>query len=290
MHVPRRAHRVCAIRSWRTLSGFALALCLLLALPGASANVLIQRTITINGNMSDWTQAPDILTNPGQFAEDARGLSQDCSNPIQPGQDLDCVVQTDHRDLRRFAFTFDDDYLFMFVSRWTSANPQSGWVFYLDIDNSGVMTGSDKVLQVLWQGNIGATDIYLHDYVPDDPAGDPLVIPNLFCDPGSPFPEACEESADGYTMPGSVTNSVLLESLTGGQPGGLQMETRVAWTALNPNATGPFSVGFHISSNRGGCRRPAGSGGGQHGRPGWCRWRQRTDLRRSCSHQNRTGE
>lgn len=114
------------------------------------------------------------------------------------------------------------------------------------------MNSTDKVLAVRWQGQNRRTSIRLFDYAPKNSAGDPLVAENIFCLDGSEFPEACEETADGYTMPGTVGNGVELETGNYGSQSGLRMETRVAWTALKPDATGPFSVGFHISSAQGG--------------------------------------
>lgn len=222
------------------------AVVMLIALP--SQAVIIPRTITIDGDMSDWGPVDlnsdgdtndagegSILTNNGQFSTDPRGSKNDCSTPIQPGEDQDCEVQSTGRDLEYFAFTFDDDNLYMFVSRYASTSNPADWWFYIDTDADGFMQTGEKVLRVNWQGNTRSTDRTLYDYVEADPAGDPLLV---------------NGSGDGYDMPGTITAGVALPGASlGGRPGGLDMETRVRWDALKPSATGPFSVGFHISSS-----------------------------------------
>lgn len=107
--------------------------------PAVDANMFIQRTITLDGNFSDWEQPSNILTNPGQFSEDAS--LDDCDpNNLQPGDDLDCSQQASTgRDLRRFAFTFDETYLYMYVERFANSNNVTWWLFYLDLDNNGLM-------------------------------------------------------------------------------------------------------------------------------------------------------
>ncbi len=238
----RNVHPGCAARQSRNPQGFLLGLCLILAGLSANATILIQRSITIDGNFSDWIQAPNILTNTGQFSEDAQATNCDPNN-LQPGDDLDCAtVQSNGRDLKKFAFSFDNEYLYMYVERYASQSNVTTWLFYLDLDNSGLMTSSDKVLEVRWQGSNRSTGITLHSYVPSDPDGDPLAVFN---------PAVNEVTADGYTMPGTVTGGNNLENLTGGSSTGLEMETRVRWDQLIPAATGPFSLGFHISSSRG---------------------------------------
>jgi len=85
-----------------TLALFAiLAGAVLLASEPSHAQSLISRTITIDGDMSDWRAAPSILDNPAQYSKDCRGTEAcDLNNPQSTG-----------RDLRTFAFTWDDQYL-----------------------------------------------------------------------------------------------------------------------------------------------------------------------------------
>lgn len=194
--------------------------------------------------MGDWTSAPNILTNPGQFSTDAEAVNCNPNN-LQPGDDLDCdTVQSTGRDLKTFAFTFDNNYLYLYVERFASTSNTTDWLFYLDLDNDGLMGSSDKVLRVEWKGQNRRTGITLYNYDPFVSGGDSLAVYNAVVD---------DVTADGYTMPGDVDkqSDVFLEELIGGANNGIQMETRVRWDELDLNANGPFSVGFHISSSRG---------------------------------------
>ena len=77
---------------------------LLYALPALSANIL--RTITIDGNTSDWTTPTDVTSNPGQFSTDAEGDKKTGS-----AADLDYQIDNTGRDLRTFAYTYDASFL-----------------------------------------------------------------------------------------------------------------------------------------------------------------------------------
>lgn len=242
-----------------------LCAAVLLGVPGADANVLIQRSITIDGDMSDWTGVsgdPNILTNPGQFSEDPEAVNCDPDN-LQPGDDLDCeTVSSTGRDLKKFAFTFDDGYLYMYVERFASTSNATSWLFYLDVDNDALMGTGDKVLEVRWKGSNRNTDISIHDYDPASQNGDDLVEYNEVVD---------TETADGYTMPGDLTNETDIETFSGGSDTGVEMETRISWDVLAGEQSEPFSVGFHISASRGTSNTtqiednmdgPGGAGGG----------------------------
>lgn len=232
----------CSALPSRSSFSFLLALGLIFATASANATLLIQRSITIDGNMGDWTQAPDITTNPGQFSEDAQAVNCDPNN-LQLGDDLDCgTVQSTGRDLKKFALTFDNDYLYLYVERFESTSNTTNWLFYLDLDADGSMGLNDKVLGVDWRGSNRRTRVTLYNYVPSASGGDPLAVYNPVVD---------AVTADGYSMPGTVTGGVSIEETIGGSANGLEMETRVAWNDLMPMAAGPFSIGFHISSSRG---------------------------------------
>jgi uncharacterized repeat protein (TIGR01451 family) len=241
-------------RRLRTRSARVTALaCLLLATAPAFA-VIIPRTIAVDGVVTDWgavDQNSDgdtadageasIITNDGQFSTDPRGSAADCSTPPQAGEDGDCEIQATGRDLKYFAFTFDDDYLYMYVERYASTSNKTDWWFYIDTDADGRLETGEKVLRVEWRGSNRSTDRTLYDYVADDGAlGDPLTSGG---------------SADGYDMPGTTGDDLDLDDvdgdLSGGSSSGLEMETRVRWSDLETGATGPFSIGFHISSSNG---------------------------------------
>lgn len=194
----------------------------------------IQRTITIDGDISDWTAIPDITSNPGQFSSDGDGRS--CpSTDLDTGTPPTCSVLTPSgRDLRLYTYTWDSSNLYIFVSRWGTTNNVTDWWFYLDIDNDGRLQNGEPVFRVSWRGNNQNTTRTLYDYdAVDDALGDLLVNP----------------VGDGYTMPGSVINEVGLASATGGTADQFAMESWITWADIGQ--TGPISMGFHIASSNG---------------------------------------
>lgn len=181
----------------------------------------VLRTITIDGNLSDWA---DVLASPSQTALDG---------PAGGFLDRDAPVPTTGRDLTTFAWTYDATYLYVLVGRVASASNIQRFWFYLDLDEDGRLEASEPVLLVEWRGSNRRTDIYLWRYTPAAPGGDPLVGASGF--------------ADGWTMPGAVSAPVTLESLVGGEASGVRMEARVRWTALG--FAGPSPVQFHVASS-----------------------------------------
>lgn len=222
---------------------------LVLVWPGMSWATIISRTITIDGNMSDWTTGTggDILTNPGQFSTDAQGVcpnSQD--RDAWSGGDIgvgSCVGLSGGtgRDLKGFAFTYDQNNLYLYVSRYASSTNITDWWFYIDVNNDGKMGTGDILYEVAWHGSNQTTDRYLWTYTPANPAGDPMTH----------LVNAGFQTADGYTMPGTISNRQVLPSAQGGAANGLEMETYIPWSVICGPGCGPQSVSFHISSSNG---------------------------------------
>ena len=205
--------------------------------PLVSHAALIQRAITVNGDVADWTSPVDITSNPGQFSEDGDGRS--C-----PSTDLDtgspCSALTPGgRDLRTFAFTWDSTSLYIFVQRWGGTSNVTEWWFYMDADADGVMETGEPVLRVSWQGSNRNTDRYLYIYTAVAAGGDLLVNP----------------VADGYTMPGSITLDRTLASASGGSADQYSMESWVDWADIGLAA--PGTVNFHISSSNNASSMPS---------------------------------
>jgi uncharacterized repeat protein (TIGR01451 family) len=206
-----------------------LLACLMLLTPLAVNATLISRTITIDGAMGDWTTAPDITSNTGQF-------STDCSQgqPCEP----DAVGSTG-RDLKKFVFTWDATHLYFYVERYASTSNTTDWLFYLDENANGRMESNERIFRVQWQGSNRSTSAYLCPYFPVDTAnGDPIVAANGF--------------GDGYTLPGGSSNSqcvTLYSNVVGGSTSGLEMESRLSWAQLG--LSGPRNIRFHISSSTG---------------------------------------
>lgn len=231
------------------------------SLPALSAT--IQRTISIDaalpgGGTSDWKTPTDITSNTGQFATDAEGDKQ-----TGTAADLDYQIDSTGRDLKTFAYTYDNNFLYLWVERYASTSNTTDWWFYIDNSGSGpdgVMQSGERLVRVSWQGSNGTTTVSLFNYVSARAAGDPMTCPatgsNSVADGWCPVAGV----ADGYDMPGTYGTEITLLAengdsqdqnggLTSGAQSGLEMETRISWAALG--RTGPASMGFHIASSNG---------------------------------------
>lgn len=102
----RTAHLWCVTRPLRGTLALFLGLGLILVGSATTANILIQRSVNIDGSLGDWTGGAE---HPEPPAAVLRGWQR---RHLQPGDDLDCAtMQSTGRDLKTFSFTFDDDYL-----------------------------------------------------------------------------------------------------------------------------------------------------------------------------------
>jgi uncharacterized repeat protein (TIGR01451 family) len=225
---------------------------LLYTLPALSATIL--RTITIDGDTSDWTTATDITDNPGQFATDEEGDKKTGS-----AADLDYQIDNTGRDLKTFAYTYDTNFLYFWVERYASTQNTTDWWFFMDSGGSGpdgLMQSGELLLRVSWNGNTGVTTVRLYEYSSAGASGDPLTCPatgaNSVADGWCPSAGV----ADGYDMPGTHNAGITLQATNGdfqnqngGSASGLEMETKISWTALG--FTGPSSLGFHIAASNG---------------------------------------
>ncbi len=213
-------------------SKFLFPLMLLWCVAQAAQAAYIERTITVDGDMSDWYDPGgiyippgDITNNPGQFSTDAEDGS---------GNDLDEPIANTGRDLRKFSFTWDNTYVYFYVERWASSTNVTDWWFYIDSNADGLLQTDEKVLRIKWQGANRNTVAELWDYVESTAGGDPLTNAGV---------------GDGYTMPGDIANDAQIYSTVGGATTGTEMESRVTWASLG--FTGPANLKFHISSSNG---------------------------------------
>ena len=234
---------------------------LALSLPTQSAT--IQRTITIDaalpgGGTGDWKAPTDITGNPGQYSTDAEGDKQ-----TGTAADLDYRIDSTGRDLKTFAYTYDNNFLYFWIERFASTSNTTDWWFYIDNNGGGpdgLMQSGEKLLRVSWQGNNGATTVRLYNYVSARAGGDPMTCPATGSN--SAADGWCPQAgvADGYDMPGTYGTEITLSAingdsqdqnggLTSGAQSGLEMETRISWAALG--ASGPASLGFHIAASNG---------------------------------------
>lgn len=208
----------------------------------------ISRTITIDGDMSDWYQEPNITMRPGQS-------STDCDGRTAPSCDLDYPVQSTGRDLRTFAYTWDKDHLYFFVERYGSANNVITWLFYMDENLDGKMQTGERFFAVRWHGSNRSTGAQVCAYIADLPAGDTIL-------------------GDGHTLPGRTGSCThLYAGVRAGSVDGLTLEAEMPWSSIS--ASGPKNLRFHVSSalglnlptqvidNMDGPGSEAGGGGGE---------------------------
>jgi hypothetical protein len=182
-------------------------------------------TINVDGNIADWAPVHADLDN------------NVCDGPSGGLIDRDSPVQSTGRDLTHFAFTWDQNNIYLFTERVGSASNVQNFVYYADIDNDGQMETGEPVVGASWQGNNRRVSIYVFTYVSQAPAGDPMVD-------GMGF-------ADGYTLPGSFANVPQNNNPNRqgnwGSANGLQMEFLVTWAELGLAPGTAFT--FHVASS-----------------------------------------
>lgn len=238
-----------------------LIVLVLYALPALPA--IIQRSITIDaalpgGGTSDWKTPTDISSNPGQFSTDAEGDKKTGS-----ADDLDYTIDNTGRDLKKFAYTYDSAFLYLWVERYASTQNTTDWWFFLDSGGGtpdGLMQTNEPLLRVSWKGNNGTTTVRLYNYISARAGGDPMTCPasgaNSVADGWCPVAGV----ADGYDMPGTTGARITLLAANGdiqnqnggmisGPAAGVEMETKISWAALGYAA--PSSLGFHIAASNG---------------------------------------
>ena len=213
----------------------------------------LHQSIVLDGCFNDWTSVlndPDNNTCDGPY---------DINGPLV---DRDAPVQGSGRDLLHFAVTWDNTYFYVYTTRaGSSGNNIDRFIYYADVNNDGLVQSGEPVLLVEWKGSNRNVSGFWGTYAATDPAGDPMADASGF--------------ADGYTLPGSVTNLSKKANFSGcyGGGNGLSMEFAIRWSQLGIPAGSTFT--FHISStniNPGGGSFPgqvddnlAGCGGGPWG-------------------------
>ena len=115
---------------------------------GTSAG--LSTPITIDGNMNDWNT---YLNDPDNNSYD---------NTL--GIDLDGSISDVGRDLTRFTFTEDGNYLYIYLQRAGSTTNAVDIAFYGDINNNGLMDSKEPVIHLSWGGSNGNVSINVRDY------------------------------------------------------------------------------------------------------------------------------
>lgn len=209
----------------------ALAALLCLAPGDASARRPTLRTITIDGDMSDWDV---VLANPTNVSvdDDAYSHRGDCSGT----GDLDCPdVRLASKDISRFAWTYDAAGLYVFLERFAASSQTRSWWLAVDLTLDGLMFTDDRLVRFNITGTSTHTaDVALFAYIPANGAGgDPLVSGGY---------------GDGYTLPGRAGSSLgtrppPVPPLYAGNAAATQFEQFVSWAELGVTAK---PVGMHV--------------------------------------------
>jgi len=186
-------------------------------------------SITLDGLMDDWGP---VLANPRNVTLDGPGAGVSCLT----SPDADCPIPGPGgvpRDLRRFAWTYDETALYLFVERYGT---ESGWTpFYLhlDLDRDGLMgPGPDLSVGILHNGPTGEVAFALAPHLPDSISGDPMAD-------GLGF-------ADGHSVEGTYgTQFYSWGPMIVGAPDGERFEVEIPW---GPLGGGPVPFLFHLGT------------------------------------------
>jgi len=197
----------------------------LVALAAAATSVSraqVLTTITLDGDMADWAT---VLADPYQKSSDGPAAGAPA--------DRDAPVGSTGRDLTGFAWTWDDTYLYFYVSRVASDSNRQRFWYYIDTNEDGRLGTGEYVVGVSWFGNTRRTEIERYRYNAISGTGDVLGDAGGY--------------SDGYDMPGSVTSLGTVESGFFGAANGIEMESRIPWSLLGVPAGTP--VRFHVSAS-----------------------------------------
>lgn len=204
---------------------FLFSLVLLLFLVQVFAYPLTSTSITINADFSDWQL---VLSDPDNVVDDTVGTNDPdyYDTTRSPGS------FTNDRDLVRAAFTWDSNNMYFYFRRSAAANREIDWLVYLDRNNDGVLTSTDRIIRFKFTG-ITYNDGWVYAYSPSNPSGDPIY-------------------GDGWDEPGSAGVEITGVSLSGagGGDGNLEYECSISWSSLGLSPNSP--VRFHSASSLGG--------------------------------------
>ena len=181
---------------YRYLAGILLvAAAALLALPALSAaeGQPTLTTIALDGSFDDWQT---VFANTFNTVFDGDGSSIACGD----SSDRDCIVPSSSSDLSGFAFTWDDQNLYLYVERFASANNKNFNVF-LDVNDDGMLDSNDLVLVHAFKASQQQIQPALHYYFMQAGTPDPIVDALGF--------------GDGYSIPGGIGNSITNPSVPG---------------------------------------------------------------------------
>jgi len=207
----------------------APALCLLalllLARSAGACDPPTLLTISPDGTFEDWAA---VLANPGNVTLDGDGSAVPCAE----SPDRDCIVPQAGLDLRRFAWTYDETALYIFVERFAAAGGSAAFHLYVDVDRDGrLAAGADRVAVLDLRETEREVSLKTYEYDPLVPGGDPLA-------------DALGH-ADGYSPPGALGPLLFSRGFSStASPDAERFEADIPWAALG--LAGPLPTGFHL--------------------------------------------
>jgi hypothetical protein len=176
----------------------------------AGTGALTLKTITINGDVGEWDS---VLRNPANYVSDLTLIQGDTD-----------AIATNDRDMTKFVYTYDSQYLYFYYKRTIVGSRQVSMIVYLDKDLDGLMETGENVLKFVWSGTNRQYNGDLYNYHPAVSSGDVM-------------------QGSGYDMPGSISNNKELEyNVIGGTILGTELETRVLWSDLGYAGPTPLKM------------------------------------------------
>ncbi|MFC1799373.1 hypothetical protein ACFL2Z_00465 [Candidatus Eisenbacteria bacterium] len=211
---------------------------------GYDNGMYTERSITVDGDMSDWGP---VVTDMDNNACDGAGTD-----------DLDYPVQSTGRNLIHAAACYDDTYFSMYTRRVGSSKNTQTFVYYSDTNNDGLMEYGETVIVAQWKGNKGTVTLAIYGY--DDLGTGPHPLLDEY------------GYSDGYSMPGDLFLVQTLPDESGigstvGDGAGVEMEWTILWSDMGLSAgsalrwhisstnanPGSAGLGAQIDDNLGGC-------------------------------------
>ena len=160
---------------------------------------------TIDGSIADWEQfilglasGNDVtpfnppLASSSNFSLDGTGAT---------GPDLDSP--TPPRDLRFFAFTYDDYNVYFYFRRIINSNSQNTFMYCMDINADGFMNDGEPVIRANFNSS-GISAFAIHPYIVNTSVDYVVGKGNYMTKPTAPN----QGLADGYSISGSFGPAV----------------------------------------------------------------------------------
>ena len=126
-------------QSVTVVSRIASVILLGLLAGGRPADARTLRTITIDGNLDDWS---DVLLDRDHKVADRSTAQGDPDNPTQS-----------QRDQRAAAFTWDATNLYLYFSRTGSGTNSFTAIYYFDLNHDGFLSASDRFVFLKFAGS-----------------------------------------------------------------------------------------------------------------------------------------